>query len=179
VLEPALDFPTNPFAILTFISAPAVLTNASCVLLFGTGNRYGRAIDRVHELADMVEGSAPRSEPELRLRIRQLEAGETRTLLIVRALTCFYTAVAGFVASTLVSLVGAVLVSARVGQGVGISFAIAFLAGAIGVFAMIAGAVMLARETTYSFRVLREEKNFVSERVQRRMEEIEGSGKSV
>jgi drug/metabolite transporter (DMT)-like permease len=87
--------------------------------------------------------------------------------------------VAGFVASTLVSLVGAVLVSARVGQGVGISFAIAFLAGAIGVFAMIAGAVMLARETTYSFRVLREEKNFVSERVQRRMEEIEGSGKSV
>ena len=50
-----MDFPTNPFAILTFISAPAVLTNASCVLLFGTGNRYGRAIDRMHELADMVE----------------------------------------------------------------------------------------------------------------------------
>lgn len=174
-----MDFPTNPFAILTFISAPAVLTNASCVLLFGTGNRYGRAIDRVHELADMVEGSAALSEAELRLRIRQLEAGETRTLLIVRALTCFYTAVAGFVASTLVSLIGAVLVSARIEQGVGISFAIAFLAGVVGVFAMIAGAVMLARETTYSFRILQEQKNFFTERVQRRVAAIEGSGKSL
>jgi hypothetical protein len=170
-----VDFPTNPFAILTFISAPAVLTNASCVLLFGTGNRYGRAIDRVHELADMVEGSAALSEAELRLRIRQLEACETRTLLIVRALTCFYTAVAGFVASTLVSLIGAVLVSARVDRGVGISFAIAFLAGSVGVFAMIAGAGMLARETTYSFIVLREEKKFFTERVQRRVEEINGA----
>ena len=69
--------------------------------------------------------------------------------------------------------------SARIEQGVGISFAIAFLAGAIGVFAMIGGAVMLARETTYSFRVLQEEKNFFTERVQRRVAEIEGSGKSL
>jgi hypothetical protein len=53
-----VDFPANPFAILTFISAPAVLTNASCVLLFGTGNRYGRAIDRMHELSDAVEKGA-------------------------------------------------------------------------------------------------------------------------
>jgi Protein of unknown function (DUF2721) len=172
-----VDLPTNPFAILTFISAPAVLTNASCVLLFGTGNRYGRAIDRVHELADMVERAAALSEAELRLRIRQLDAGETRTLLIVRALTCFYTAVAGFVASTLVSLIGAVLVSAKVDRGVAISFAIAFLAGAGGVFAMIAGALMLVRETTYSFRVLRDEKNFFSERVQRRVEEIEAGAR--
>ena len=97
-----MDIPANPFAVLTFISSPAILTNASCVLLFGTGNRYGRAIDRVHELADVVLQGEGADEVELRLRIRQLEAAGTRTLLIVRALTCFYTAVAGFVASTLV-----------------------------------------------------------------------------
>ena len=163
-----MDLPTNPFAILTFISAPAVLTNASCVLLFGTGNRYGRAIDRVHELADVVEAKTVLEEPELRLRIRQLEAAETRTLLIVRALTCFYSAVAGFVASTLVSLVGAVLTAAGLG-GVQLSFAIAFLAGSAGVIAMIAGAIMLARETRFSFRVLREEKSFLAERVEQRI----------
>src|SRR3984893_5530905 len=138
-----MDISTNPFAILTFISAPAVLTNASCVLLFGTGNRYGRAIDRMHELSDTVEKGSSLEEIELRLRIRQLEAGETRTLLIVRALTCFYTAVAGFVASTLVSLIGAVLVSMRIERGVSFSFAVAFLAGAVGVLSMITGAVML------------------------------------
>lgn len=160
-----MEFPTNPFAILTFISAPAVLTNASCVLLFGTGNRYGRAVDRMHELSDVVERGATLEEAELRLRIRQLEAGEARTLLIVRALTSFYTAVAGFVASTLVSLIGAVLVSMRIERGVSFSFGFAFLAGAVGVSAMITGAVMLARETTFSFRVLLEEKNFITERV--------------
>src|ERR1700681_3790797 len=104
--SPLMEISTNPFAVLTLISAPAVLTNASCVLLFGTGNRYGRAIDRVHELSDTAEREMNLQEDELRLRIRQLEAGEARTLLIVRALTCFYTAVAGFVASTLVSLIG-------------------------------------------------------------------------
>jgi hypothetical protein len=163
-----MDLPTNPFAILTFISAPAVLTNASCVLLFGTGNRYGRAIDRVHELADTVEAKSGMEGPELKLRIRQLEAAETRTMLIVRALTCFYSAVAGFVASTLVSLVGAVLIAAGRG-GVQLSFAVAFATGTLGVVAMVAGAAMLARETRYSFRVLREEKAFLTERVRERI----------
>lgn len=124
-----MDFPSNPFAILTFISAPAILTNASCVLLFGTGNRYGRAIDRVHELSHLVQQGTSSDEAELQLRIRQLEAAETRTLLIVRALTCFYTAVAGFVASTLVSLIGALLVYNQIQHGVSFSFQIAFLSG--------------------------------------------------
>jgi hypothetical protein len=167
-----VDFPTNPFAILTFISAPAVLTNASCVLLFGTGNRYGRAIDRVHELAEVIEKGV--QEAELRLRIRQLEAAEMRTMLIVRALTCFYTAVAGFVASTLVSLIGAVLVSARIESGVSLGFAVAFVAGTIGVLAMITGAIFLTRETRFSFAVLREEKNFLAGRVRERVAGMAG-----
>jgi hypothetical protein len=167
-----MDLPTNPFAILTFISAPAVLTNASCVLLFGTGNRYGRAIDRMHELSDTVETGSGLEETEQQLRLRQLEAGETRTLWIVRALTCFYTAVAGFVASALVSLIGAVLLSARIERGVSFSFTLAFLAGVVGVFTMLTGAVMLARETTFSFRVLREEKNFINGRVRERVAKL-------
>ena len=164
-----MDFPTNPFAILTFISAPAILTNASCVLLFGTGNRYGRAIDRVHELSDDVQLGSGSDEAELKLRIRQLEAAETRTLLIVRALTCFYTAVAGFVASTLVCLIGAVTVYLQLPSGASLSFEIAFTAGSVGVFAIIAGAIMLAQESRFSFRILREEKQYISERIRRRV----------
>src|SRR5215472_5114277 len=128
-----MDLSTNPFAILTFISAPAVLTNGSCVLLFGTGNRYGRAIDRVHELADVVERKASLDEWELRLRIRQLSAAETRTLLIVRALTPFCSAAAGFVTTTLVSLIGAVLVSTGIRHGIKFSFALAFMIGSCAV----------------------------------------------
>ena len=164
-----MELPTNPFAILTFISAPAVLTNASCVLLFGTGNRYGRAIDRVHELAEMIEKGTEQTDAEQRLRIRQLEASETRTQLIVRALTCFYTAVAGFVGSTLVSLIGAVLVSTQITHAVWLSFGIAFVPGAVGVFAMIGGAVLLARESRFSFEILREERRFLTDQVQQRV----------
>jgi hypothetical protein len=165
-----VDFPTNPFAILTFISAPAVLTNASCVLLFGTGNRYGGAIDRVHELSDTIEKGLGLQNDELQLRIRQLQSAEERTLLIVRALTCFYTAVAGFVASTLVSLIGAVLISNGTKLGVMISFPIAFLAGTFGVLAMITGALMLVQETRFSFRVLREENRFMTQRARKRIQ---------
>jgi hypothetical protein len=167
-----MDYPSNPFAVLTFISAPAVLTNASCVLLFGTGNRYGRAIDRIHELCEIVQKSAGADEAELRLRIRQLEAAEIRTLLIVKALTCFYTAVAGFVASTLVSLIGAVLVYIQMQHGVGFSFGLGFLSGTVGIFAMITGAMMLARESRFSFRILREEKNFISGQIGQRVSEF-------
>jgi hypothetical protein len=163
-----MELPSNPFAILTFISAPAVLTNASCVLLFGTGNRYGRAIDRVHELGDLIQGTTLDAE-EMRLRMRQLESAEKRTLLIVRALTCFYTAVAGFGSSTLVSLIGALLVSAGSSAGVVLAFGIGFLASALGVGAMVTGAIMLIRETRYSFCVLLDENRFTTERVQARM----------
>ncbi len=172
-----MDLPSNPFAILTFISAPAVLTNASCVLLFGTGNRYGRAIDRVHELFAMIENLREPDSDELGLRVRQLEAGEKRTSLIVRALTCFYTAVSGFVFCTLISLVGAVLVSAHREHSVLLCFAIAFVAGMAGVLAMVAGAMMLVVETRFSFRILREESKFLTQRAHQREQPGLSSGR--
>lgn len=161
-----MELPSNPFAVLTFISAPAVLTNASCVLLFGTGNRYGRAVDRTHELADTVLLGDALDAASVQLRVRQLRSAQARTLLIVRALTCFYIAVAAFIASTLVSLVGAILVSSH--RAAGVPFGCAFVAGTIGVAAIMGGALMLALETRFSFSVLREENAFIMERVSRR-----------
>lgn len=167
-----MELPTNPFAVLSFISAPAVLTNASCVLLFGTGNRYGRAVDRLHELAAKIEAATGMDAEDIATKTRELEAAETRAALIVRALTCFYTAVAGFVLSTLVSLIGALLVSVGSGQFVGAAFGIGFGAGTVGVVAMISGALILARETTYSFKVLKEERVFLARRLEHRMKSV-------
>jgi len=82
--------------------------------------------------------------------------------------------VAGFVASTLVSLIGAALVSAGIKRGVEFCFALSLIAGSLGVFAMIAGAMMLALETRFSFRVVREEKSFLTERVQVRIGRLVG-----
>jgi hypothetical protein len=65
-----------------------------------------------------------------------------------------------------------VLVSARIEWGVTFSFTLAFFTGTVGVVAMITGAVMLARETSYSFAVLREEKNFITEQVHARVAKL-------
>ena len=119
----------------------------------------------------MIEAGKDLAASELHLRIRQLEASERRTGLIVRALTCFYMAVASFVSSTLISLIGAVMVSAGADRGVTLCFALAMLTGTLGVYSMVAGAAMLVRETRFSFRILKEESRFLTERAQQRVKQ--------
>ena len=157
-----MDLSTNPLALLTFLSAPAVLTNASCVLLFGTGNRYGRAIDRVHELAEIVRAHITIHDEEQTLRINQLRAGERRAALIVRALSCFYTAVASFTASTLICLIGTVLYGAGNDRSFTSFLLAALVIGTLGMLAIITGALVLVRESWFSFRILQEERAFLS-----------------
>src|SRR5712692_7320698 len=52
-----MSAPDNPLAVLTLIGAPAVFTNASSVLVLGTGNRLARVVDRTRYLAQQ-----PRNE---------------------------------------------------------------------------------------------------------------------
>jgi hypothetical protein len=163
--------PVNPLAALTFISAPAVLTNASCVLLFGAGNRYARAVDRMHELARVVDALVDFDSEESRLRMLQLEAAENRALYIVRALTCFYGSVATFVASTLVGLLAGIAANRWAGFPVNVAFGAGLLFGSAGVMSMIAGSLLLIVETRNSFTVLREEKRVVGLRLRRRAEQ--------
>ena len=161
----------NPLAALTFISAPAVLTNASCVLLFGAGNRYARAVDRMHELARVVEALVDMDSEESRLRMLQLEAAEDRALYIVRALTCFYGSVATFVASTLIGLLAGIAANRWAGFPVNLAFGIGLIVGSAGVTSMISGSVLLIIETRDSFTVLLEEKKVVDRRLRRRVEQ--------
>jgi hypothetical protein len=160
---------TNPFIVLTFISAPAVLTNASCVLLFGTGNRYARAVDRMHELSKAVDSLVSLTAEEDSFRVIQLEAAERRALLIVRALTCFYASVAAFVLTTLVTLLGAILSSAAPDQtATKLSYFVGLVAGTSGAGGLIAGSLLLVRETRESFVVLSKENRIVADKLQRR-----------
>jgi hypothetical protein len=50
-----MDPPVNPFAVLSLIVAPAVLTNASSVLVMSTSNRLACAVDRTRELSKQLE----------------------------------------------------------------------------------------------------------------------------
>src|SRR5438876_344817 len=82
-------FSDNPFAALTIVVAPAILTNASSVLCLGTANRLARVVDRTRVVSAELAHVAPNAE-NLMARQRQLEALRVRWTLVLRALKFFY-----------------------------------------------------------------------------------------
>jgi hypothetical protein len=149
----------NPFAVLTLIAAPAVLTNASSVLALGTSNRFARAVDRQRQLSAMLDNAGKLDADTLDVRRRQLGITEKRAQLLIGALTRFYTSLGAFAAAALISLIGAVVVpigSPRIEIAV---TTFALLAGVIGVGGLVFGCVLLIRETRLTVQALREEAN--------------------
>jgi len=151
---------TNPLGILTFIVAPAILTNASSVMALGTANRFARAIDRARHLASQVEGKEKHGDPEVALRIRQLRIAERRALCLVRALTSFYLSVGSFAAASLVSLLTAVLFVAHQELLRQVALIVALCAGSAGVGGLVCGSALLVWETRMALRILSEETKF-------------------
>ena len=153
----------SPFAVLSLIVAPAILTNASSVLAMSTSNRLARAVDRARDLARQLEADKG-SQNAARRQLRDLAVVEDRTVLLMRALRSFYVALGGFAFATLVSLVGAV--AARTGDNQilrGLEL-IALGSGGLAVGAIVHGAALLLRETGLAVKVLRERAQSVRER---------------
>jgi hypothetical protein len=145
---------TSPFAALSLIVAPAILTNASSVLAMSTSNRLARAVDRGRELARQLEDGA-RTDADGR-RLGELSVTEDRAILLVRALRTFYTALGAFAVATLVSLVGAVAATAAGGVAVKTLEVVALIAGTLAVAALVSGSLLLLRETSLAVDVMRE-----------------------
>src|SRR6267143_827617 len=108
MMEP-VSLTQSPFAVLTFIVAPALLTNASSVLALSTINRMLRTRDRMHELFAKSEAGG-HSEAEAARLVEQVNRVEKQALLLLRALHSIYVALGAFAAATLVTLLGAGLV---------------------------------------------------------------------
>src|SRR6476469_6324205 len=103
--SPALMDPhSNPFAVLSLIVAPAILTNASSVLAMSTTNRLARASARTRELARQLEETTDLSSPEAGRRLSELDAAERRSVMLVTALRSFYVALGSFASAALFAL---------------------------------------------------------------------------
>ena len=161
----APDPSANPFAALSLIVAPAILTNASSVLTMSTSNRLARAVDRARDLARQLEEQG--SDPEADRRLREMTITETRAMLLLRVLRSFYTALAGFASATLVSLLGAVLAAGGGGTAVRVLEIVGVVAGVVAVGTLIHGAVLLVRETRLGVGVLHERAESVRRRLER------------
>jgi hypothetical protein len=142
----------SPFAPLTFVVAPALLTTASSVSATSTVKRVVRAHDRMHgffaeseagELSDFFSA--------------QVDRVERQAALLLRALHSIYIALAAFACATLVTLLGAGLIpvegalSLRALAGLGIAL------GFVGVGGFVVGCVNLFRATYLSLLNIHDE----------------------
>lgn len=150
------SFPDNPFAALTIVVAPAILTNASSILCLGTATRLARLVDRTRFVSAQLAGFASTGERRV-ICERQLQRLEVRWNLVLLALRLFYISIGSFATAALISLLGSVVTVSPWQVG---SRAVAFLgllSGTVGVAGLVIGCAIMAQETRLAVRDLAEE----------------------
>lgn len=158
---------SNPFAALSLIVAPAILTNACSVLVLSTSNRFARAVDRARDLSRQIDAAEAGDKAGIERRLRELDAAEERSLLLLRAMRSGYVALSGFASAALVSLMGAALVTVAPAYISGGLEAVGIGAGVIAVGAVIHASALLVRDTRIAVGVLQERAAEVQSRARR------------
>src|SRR5437773_4458586 len=142
----------SPFAVLTFIAAPALLTNASSVLALSTINRMLRTRDRMKELFAKSQAD---TEPDAVRLVAQVDRVEKQAILLLRALHSIYVALGAFSGATLTTLLGAGLAHFQ-GAWLGALAALGLALGFVGVGGLVFGSFNLFRATQISLINIRE-----------------------
>ncbi|HEX3430735.1 MAG TPA: DUF2721 domain-containing protein [Rhizomicrobium sp.] len=155
-----MPYATNPFIVLSYVSGPAILTNASALLLMSTSNPFARVVDRSRMLAREIEAAPPHLREQLLLTVR-------RVRLISRALTGLYVAVAGFAMATLISIIGALGAALAGGLLLEIAAATAILFGIGGFVGFVLGTGTLLLESRLAVQSIKEETDEALKRLTR------------
>ena len=146
----------NPFAVLTAVVAPAILTNASSVLALGTGNRIARVVDRTRAVAKEL-AALESGDPEYSSWATQLDHLQYRAQLLVKALRAFYASLGLFASTALLSLIGGLISSYGTRVWFDVTGALALLAGGTAVVGLASGCAIMVHETRFAVRALAEE----------------------
>ena len=150
----------SSFGIVTFIAAPALLTNASSVLAMSTINRMLATRELMHKLYTKSEEGKLSAQEALHT-IKKVDRVEKQAELLFRALRSIYLALAAFASATLVTLLGAViaffhnalLLELSVGLGVALGF--------FGVGGLVTGCGKLFHATQLSLLNIHDEAQLV------------------
>jgi hypothetical protein len=158
----------NLFGVLSFIVAPAILTNASSILTLSTSNRLGRVVDRARQLTGKLESAETSDNAAAELDLRELTAVQQRMLILIRALRNFYVALGGFASAALLSLIGSVAGQLAHGSVAVTMLVVVIVVGVVAVGALVSGALLLVGETRIAFAVLQERAAHVEARFVKR-----------
>ena len=146
-------FGNNPFAALSILVAPAILTSASSVLCLGTANRLARVVDRTRIVSTQLVTLASDAETTATFR-RQLEELRVRWSLVLRALICFYMSIGSFAATALISLVGSSFTTPNLRLVFNCLAILGLLSAIVGVGSLMVGCSIMVREIRLAIRNL-------------------------
>jgi len=141
-----VDVSSTPFAVLTTVVAPAILTNACSVLALGTANRIARVVDRTRAINAELP-AFERQSLSYGSRVKQLAMLRQRSVLLVRALRLIYGALGCFAAAALLTVLGSALGYYEMMLGFSVSAVLGLLAGILAVGGLVYGSTLLVRET--------------------------------
>lgn len=163
-MQAEFNFAGNPFAVLTAIVAPAVLTNASSVLSLGTSNRIARVVDRtrvvMHELAAL-----PKDSPEYAAYLEQLGQLNDRAQFLFRALRMMYFSLGCFAASALISVLGSAMAVYHMQIGFRVLAGLGLGAGILGVGGLVAGSALMVGEVRVALAQITQESEIARTRL--------------
>jgi len=145
----------NPFAILTAVVAPAILTNACSVLSLGTANRVARVVDRTRVISDFEAIRDPKHRDHKHY-CSQLDRLQVRGRLLVRALRLFYFALGAFAASALIAVIGSVLTAFELDMSFHVGAVIGLAIGTVAVGCLATGCALMVRETMLAITSMEE-----------------------
>ena len=147
----------NPFAVLTFIAAPAVLTNACAVMSLTTSNRIARAVDRGRTLVAELSLRAPMPAERRRFRLLEVGVALRRAVLLIAAMESFEFSCGGFALTTILALAGAALGFLGIRAVNVAAFALVVTSQSLAVAGIVRGVVKIIRESRMAYTVLRQE----------------------
>lgn len=146
----------NPFAILTFLAAPALLTNASALLILSTSNRLARAADRARAASASIIASPGPADEQSAMAHRDFQNASRRAHMLVESLQKFYLAAGCFAASVCIALLGAFGTMTSRTSLVMTAMILTAIGAVVGVWALVIGSGKLVSETRLALRSLDE-----------------------
>ncbi len=152
----------NPFALLTLIAAPALLTNAASLLALSTSNRFLRAGERLRAVVEGIEKAAPEDRD---WRVAHMNRIEQQAVLLLGALRAVYVALGAFVSASLISIVGAAFAARNWHPAAEIMMVLGLVCGFVGAGSIVWACVRLFHATRLSLMNISEEAALVRTRM--------------
>ncbi len=170
----------GPFAVFTFLVAPAIMTNACTLLALGTSNRLARSVDRARMISSVLISAAGGNSGgvgaiPLSLAQEQFLPATRRCRVLIRALRCFYMAVGCFGGGTCIAMVGASMGYFGFAKESNALMIVMLALAVVGVLSLVVGSAALVKESTLTLGLLKAEERVLHEATKKALEKSQSS----